>query len=85
MFVMQESHRIYEGANWRFRRLDLMGRKTVRSKGELLEILSGEMDEFVASQKGVEAMQPYLAAFEKCRGAFGNGNCNGVGREAVVT
>jgi acyl-CoA dehydrogenase len=26
------------------------------------------MDEFVASQKGVEAMQPYLAAFEKCRG-----------------
>ena len=58
---------IYEGANG-VQALDLMGRKTVRSKGELLEILSGEMDEFVASQKGVEAMQPYLAAFEECRG-----------------
>ena len=57
---------IYEGANG-VQALDLMGRKTVRSKGELLEILSGEMDEFIASQKGVEAMQPYLAAFEKCR------------------
>ena len=45
-----------------------MGRKTVRSKGELLEILSGEMDEFVASQKDVEAMQSYLAAFDNCRG-----------------
>ena len=39
---------IYEGANG-VQALDLMGRKTVRSKGELLEILSGEMDEFVAS------------------------------------
>ena len=45
-----------------------MGRKTVRCNGELLDILSGEMDEFVASQKDVEAMHPYLAAFEKCRG-----------------
>jgi hypothetical protein len=58
---------IYEGANG-VQALDLMGRKTVRSKGELLEILSGEMDEFVASQKDVEAMQSYLAAFENCRG-----------------
>ena len=58
---------IYEGANG-VQALDLMGRKTVRSKGELLEILSGEMDEFVASQKGVEEMQSYLASFEKCRG-----------------
>lgn len=60
---------IYEGANG-VQALDLMGRKTVRSKGELLEVLSGEMDEFVASQKGVEAMQPYLVAFEKCRGCL---------------
>lgn len=60
---------IYEGANG-VQALDLMGRKTVRSKGELLEILSGEMDEFVASQKTTEAMQPYLAAFEKCRGCL---------------
>jgi len=58
---------IYEGANG-VQALDLMGRKTVRSKGELLEILSGEMDEFVDSQKDVKAMQPYLMAFEKCRG-----------------
>ena len=60
---------IYEGANG-VQALDLMGRKTVRSKGELLEILSGEMDEFVDSQKGVEAMQSYLMAFEKCRGSL---------------
>lgn len=57
---------IYEGANG-IQALDLMGRKTVRSKGELLDTLSAEMDEFVASQKEVEAMQPYLAAFEKSR------------------
>lgn len=58
---------IYEGANG-VQALDLMGRKTVRGKGELLEILSAEIDEFVASQKDVEPMQPYLAAFEKSRG-----------------
>ena len=57
---------IYEGANG-VQALDLMGRKTVRSNGELLDILSGEMDEFVASHKDVEAMHPYLTAFEKCR------------------
>jgi alkylation response protein AidB-like acyl-CoA dehydrogenase len=58
---------IYEGAIG-VQALDLMGRKTVRCNGELLDILSGEMDEFVASQKDVEAMHPYLTAFEKCRG-----------------
>lgn len=58
---------IYEGANG-VQALDLMGRKTVRSNGELLDVLSSEMDEFVASQKDVAAMQPYLQAFEKCRG-----------------
>jgi alkylation response protein AidB-like acyl-CoA dehydrogenase len=58
---------IYEGANG-VQALDLMGRKTVRTKGELLQILSGEMDEFVASQKDVDAMQSYLVAFEECRG-----------------
>jgi alkylation response protein AidB-like acyl-CoA dehydrogenase len=57
---------IYEGANG-VQALDLMGRKTVRCNGELLDILSGEMDEFVASHKDVEAMHPYLTAFEKCR------------------
>jgi len=57
---------IYEGANG-VQALDLMGRKTVRGKGELLELLSSEIDEFVAEQNGVVAMQPYLAAFEQCR------------------
>jgi 3-(methylsulfanyl)propanoyl-CoA dehydrogenase len=57
---------IYEGANG-VQALDLMGRKTVRSNGELLKILSAEMDDFASSQKDVEAMQPYLAAFKKCR------------------
>tara|TARA_B110000858_G_scaffold185553_1_gene227849 strand:- start:15740 stop:17530 length:1791 start_codon:yes stop_codon:yes gene_type:complete len=57
---------IYEGANG-VQALDLMGRKTVRSNGELLKILFAEMDEFVASQKDVEAMQSYLAAFKRCR------------------
>lgn len=57
---------IYEGANG-VQALDLMGRKTVRSKGKLLKILSAEMDDFVASQQGVAAMQSYLEAFERCR------------------
>ncbi|GJM13332.1 MAG: acyl-CoA dehydrogenase [Pseudohongiella sp.] len=57
---------IYEGANG-VQALDLMGRKTVRSQGELLEILSSEIDEFVAGHSDVEAMQPSLAALAKCR------------------
>ncbi len=57
---------IYEGANG-VQALDLMGRKTVRSKGELLQVLLSEMDEFLASQQEVMAMQPYLTAFNACR------------------
>lgn len=57
---------IYEGANG-VQALDLMGRKTVRSKGALLEILTAEMDDFVASQQSVEAMQANLKAFAACR------------------
>lgn len=57
---------IYEGANG-VQALDLMGRKTVRSNGELLALLNGEMDEFVRSQEGVEAMQAPLGAFGACR------------------
>jgi hypothetical protein len=57
---------IYEGTNG-VQALDLMGRKTARNNGELLDILLGEMDEFSASQQGVEAMQPSLAAFDGCR------------------
>lgn len=60
---------IYEGANG-VQALDLMGRKTVRSKGELLDILSDDIDEFVATQQNVAPMQAYLAAFEKCRGCL---------------
>ncbi len=57
---------IYEGANG-VQALDLMGRKTVRSNGELLDLLSSDIDEFVAGQQGVEPMQASLAAFQKCR------------------
>lgn len=55
---------IYEGANG-VQALDLMGRKTVRANGELLALLSEEMDAFVAAQPA--AMQPYLAALATCR------------------
>ncbi|MEX0963439.1 MAG: acyl-CoA dehydrogenase C-terminal domain-containing protein [Pseudohongiellaceae bacterium] len=57
---------IYEGANG-VQALDLMGRKTVRSKGELLEVLSGEIDDFINSQKSSEPMQVYLPVLEKSR------------------
>ncbi len=60
---------IYEGANG-VQALDLMGRKTVRAKGELLALLSEEMDGFVAQQDGVAAMQPYLDALLSCRSAL---------------
>lgn len=57
---------IYEGANG-VQALDLMGRKTVRSNGELLQVLLLEMDEFVASQQSVATMQPYLQVFEESK------------------
>jgi hypothetical protein len=57
---------IYEGANG-VQALDLMGRKTVRGKGELLQVLVAEMDEFVAEQRGVATMVAPLQAFEECK------------------
>jgi alkylation response protein AidB-like acyl-CoA dehydrogenase len=57
---------IYEGANG-VQALDLMGRKTVRVNGELLALLSEEMDAFVAAQADVAAMQPYLSSLATCR------------------
>lgn len=60
---------IYEGANG-VQALDLMGRKTVRANGELLALLSEEMDAFVAEQSGVAAMQPYLTSLAHCRAAL---------------
>lgn len=57
---------IYEGTNG-IQALDLTGRKTVRNNGELLQALLVEMDEFVASQKGVAAMQIYLQEFEQSK------------------
>ncbi len=57
---------IYEGANG-VQALDLMGRKTVRGKGELLQVLVAEMDEFAAGQQGVAAMVAPLQAFEECK------------------
>ena len=60
---------IYEGANG-VQALDLMGRKTVRANGELLALLSEEMDAFVTAQAEVAAMQPYLASLATCRGVL---------------
>jgi len=57
---------IYEGANG-VQALDLMGRKTVRSKGELQELLAAEIDEFIAGQKENAQLQPYLAELATCR------------------
>ena len=50
---------IYEGANG-IQALDLMGRKTVRSNGELLSVLLQEFDEFIAAAQSSAAMQKYL-------------------------
>ncbi|MFT4887515.1 MAG: alkylation response protein AidB-like acyl-CoA dehydrogenase [Pseudohongiellaceae bacterium] len=50
---------IYEGANG-IQALDLMGRKTVRSKGALLEVLLGEMNDFAAENQSIAELAPYL-------------------------
>jgi hypothetical protein len=50
---------IYEGANG-IQALDLTGRKTVRANGELLQVLLGDMEDFIASQQQVAGMQNYL-------------------------
>lgn len=60
---------IYEGANG-IQALDLMGRKTVRANGQLLALLSEEMDTFVAGQAGVAEMQGYLQGLTQCRDAL---------------
>ncbi|MEX2469042.1 MAG: acyl-CoA dehydrogenase, partial [Pseudohongiellaceae bacterium] len=57
---------IYEGTNG-IQALDLMGRKTVRVDGELLQVLVEEMDEFLAGQRAVAGMQPWLDSFVQCR------------------
>jgi len=57
---------IYEGANG-IQALDLMGRKTVRVKGELLALLFTEMDEFVETQSDNDAMFGYLQSFAVCK------------------
>ena len=55
---------IYEGANG-IQALDLMGRKTVRSNGELLGILIKEMEGFIESNKDIEALSEGLTKL-KC-------------------
>lgn len=57
---------IYEGANG-IQALDLAGRKTVRSQGELLKVLLEEIDSFISEQQGNNAMQAYLPALEDCK------------------
>ena len=50
---------IYEGTNG-IQALDLMGRKTVRGKGELLAVLLTEMDKFVAHAQDIPGVNRYL-------------------------
>ena len=50
---------IYEGTNG-IQALDLMGRKTVRGKGELLAVLLTEIDKFVAHAQDIPGMSRYL-------------------------
>jgi len=57
---------IYEGANG-IQALDLAGRKTVRSKGELTEVLLAEIDEFISQQQNNPGMTPYLSTLKNCR------------------
>ncbi len=57
---------IYEGANG-IQALDLMGRKTVRANGSLLEVLVGEIDEFAASAKAVPEMTEHLSVLESAK------------------
>ena len=54
---------IYEGANG-IQALDLMGRKTVRSNGELWALLVEEMNTFIESQKSNTEMQSHVAKFQ---------------------
>lgn len=50
---------IYEGANG-IQALDLMGRKTVRVNGSLLNILMQEIDQFSQASSAAGEMKPYL-------------------------
>lgn len=54
---------IYEGANG-IQALDLMGRKTVRSNGELLGILNEEIANFISAHKGNSEMQAGLSQLQ---------------------
>jgi hypothetical protein len=54
---------IYEGANG-IQALDLMGRKTVRSNGELWALLVEEMNTFIESQENNTEMQSHLPKFQ---------------------
>lgn len=57
---------IYEGANG-IQALDLMGRKTVRSGGQLLQVLLADVDAFVAEAQATNGMGDYLTALAGIR------------------
>ena len=59
---------IYEGTNG-IQALDLMGRKTVRSNGELLQLLLVEIAEFLDANKASPAVTSYLDSFLALRQA----------------
>ncbi len=58
---------IYEGANG-IQALDLMGRKTVRSNGALLQELLEALADDVADAASRQALAPQLAALKDCQG-----------------
>ncbi len=57
---------IYEGANG-IQALDLMGRKTVRSNGQLLQILLEDIGGFQAGSASIDGMQKYLPVLEEAK------------------
>ena len=56
---------IYEGANG-IQALDLMGRKTVRCNGELLDVLLEDIDAFIEKNQSAE-MAPYFSYLENSK------------------
>lgn len=57
---------IYEGANG-IQALDLMGRKTVRVKGEYLQLLMGDIADWLAAHQDDNKLQAAIEKFSSCR------------------
>ena len=59
---------IYEGTNG-IQALDLMGRKTVRSGGQLFKVFAGDVNAFVAEHEGNSALAEFLEPVKLAHGA----------------